>query len=85
MDGTVRTARATRDAILSGTTSAEAVCQAALERIAAIDGTLHAFQLVAGERAMARARELDRRDTPAGPLHDRADGLDGDGYRPGGT
>lgn len=63
------TARAVRDAILQGTTSAEAVCEAALARIGAADADLHAFHLVDAERALTRARALDRQSGPRGPLH----------------
>jgi aspartyl-tRNA(Asn)/glutamyl-tRNA(Gln) amidotransferase subunit A len=63
------TARAARDAIVAGTTTAEAVCVAALETIAAANPTLHAFHHVDAERALARARALDRQDGPRGPLH----------------
>lgn len=63
------TARAVRDAITSGAATAEAICQAALDRIAAVDAGLHAFLHVDAERALARARALDRLDAPAGPLH----------------
>jgi aspartyl-tRNA(Asn)/glutamyl-tRNA(Gln) amidotransferase subunit A len=62
-------AAAIRDAIALGSLSAEAACQAALDRIAALDGTLHAFQSVEAGRALARARALDRHGGPAGPLH----------------
>lgn len=63
------TARAIREAIVSGTTSAESVCEAALARIAAVDDGLHAFHLVDAERALERARMLDRQDHAPGPLH----------------
>lgn len=63
------TAREIRAAILSGATTAEATCEAALARIAEADTTLHAFHLVDADRARARARALDRADAPAGPLH----------------
>lgn len=63
------TARSVRDAILAGTTTAEAVCEATLERIAATDPALHAFHLVDADRARARARSLDVADRPRGPLH----------------
>jgi aspartyl-tRNA(Asn)/glutamyl-tRNA(Gln) amidotransferase subunit A len=63
------TARAVRDAILAGTTTAEAVCEAALERIAATDPALHAFHLVDADRARQRARKLDAATGPRGPLH----------------
>ena len=63
------TARGIRDAILSGATSAEAVCEATLSRIASVDAHLHAFHLVAADRARAQARALDASATPRGPLH----------------
>jgi len=63
------TAAALRAAIAARELSAEDACRAALDRIAAIDGPLHAFQHVAADRAIARARELDRLASPAGPLH----------------
>jgi aspartyl-tRNA(Asn)/glutamyl-tRNA(Gln) amidotransferase subunit A len=49
--------------------SAEEACRQALDRIAATDGPLHAFQHVAAERALERARTLDRHASPTGPLH----------------
>ncbi len=52
-----------------GDFTAEAVCRAALDRIAREDAGLHAFQLVCAERAIARARDLDRATTSRGPLH----------------
>jgi aspartyl-tRNA(Asn)/glutamyl-tRNA(Gln) amidotransferase subunit A len=63
------TAIAIRDAIAGRRLSADAACQAALDRIAALDGTLHAFLSVDAERALARARDLDRAAHPVGPLH----------------
>jgi aspartyl-tRNA(Asn)/glutamyl-tRNA(Gln) amidotransferase subunit A len=60
---------AVRDAIVSGRFTAEAVCRSALDRIAAVNGDLHAFHLVEGERALARARALDAGPSPVGPLH----------------
>jgi aspartyl-tRNA(Asn)/glutamyl-tRNA(Gln) amidotransferase subunit A len=64
-----RTATALREAIAKRELSAEEVCRAALDRIATVDRPLHAFQFVAGDRALDRARALDRLDSPAGPLH----------------
>jgi aspartyl-tRNA(Asn)/glutamyl-tRNA(Gln) amidotransferase subunit A len=58
-----------RDAIVSGRTTAEAACRAALDRIEADGDRLHAFQHVASERALARARALDRLADSPGPLH----------------
>ena len=63
------TVRAWREAVASGATSAEAACQAALDRIDASHGTLHAFRDVSAERALTRARALDRQAGPKGPLH----------------
>ncbi|MCC7008582.1 MAG: Asp-tRNA(Asn)/Glu-tRNA(Gln) amidotransferase subunit GatA [Acidobacteria bacterium] len=63
------TARALRDAIASRAISAEAACRAALDRIAATDNRLHAFHEVHAEKALSRARALDRLPGPAGPLH----------------
>ena len=54
-------ARAIRDAVASGSISATEVCRAALDRIAATDGGIHAFHTVAAEQALARAAEIDRR------------------------
>jgi aspartyl-tRNA(Asn)/glutamyl-tRNA(Gln) amidotransferase subunit A len=56
-------------AIAAGATTAEAVCAAALARIAALDGSLHAFQQVTAERALTQARALDRGGRLVGPLH----------------
>ena len=57
-------ARDVREAIGSGRASAVEVCRAALDRIAAVDPALGAFRVVAAERALARAADLDAR--PAG-------------------
>lgn len=58
-----------RTALDRGETSAVAICQQTLDRIAADDGGLHAFQHVSAERALARAQTLDRTTAPRGPLH----------------
>jgi aspartyl-tRNA(Asn)/glutamyl-tRNA(Gln) amidotransferase subunit A len=50
-----------REAIRSGRTSAQEVCQAALTRIEAANPTLNAFHTVDAERALARAAALDAR------------------------
>jgi aspartyl-tRNA(Asn)/glutamyl-tRNA(Gln) amidotransferase subunit A len=63
------TATATRDAIARREVSAREVSAATLDRIAAIDPKLHAFQMVNREGALARAEALDRAGAPAGPLH----------------
>src|SRR5262245_39753847 len=64
-----QSARALSDAIRSGSLSAEEACRTALDRIQAVNGSLAAFRLVDGDRALARARELDRQGRSAGPLH----------------
>jgi aspartyl-tRNA(Asn)/glutamyl-tRNA(Gln) amidotransferase subunit A len=59
-----------REAVGNGDMSARDVCEASLAQIAAEDPTLHAFNLVASERALARAAALDRQaPTEHGPLH----------------
>jgi aspartyl-tRNA(Asn)/glutamyl-tRNA(Gln) amidotransferase subunit A len=64
-------ARVIRDEIAAGTVSAVDVCRAFLERIEAVNPSLNAFNLVAAERALARAGEIDRQRAQgisAGPL-----------------
>jgi aspartyl-tRNA(Asn)/glutamyl-tRNA(Gln) amidotransferase subunit A len=64
-------ARAIRDQIAAGKVSAVEVCRAFLERIEQVNPTLNAFNLVAADRALARADDLDRRRAKgesAGPL-----------------
>ena len=63
------TIRDTRDAIRSRERSAVDVCRDALDRIAALDPELHAFNTVVRDRALARAEAMDRdparwRDAP---------------------
>jgi aspartyl-tRNA(Asn)/glutamyl-tRNA(Gln) amidotransferase subunit A len=58
-----------RDAILRREVSAVEVCRAALDRIGATDGPLHAFLHVDAEGALARATRLDAERRPDGPLH----------------
>jgi aspartyl-tRNA(Asn)/glutamyl-tRNA(Gln) amidotransferase subunit A len=53
------TAAAISRAIRSGQTSAVEVCTAALERIRATDGPIHAFHRLSAESALARAAALD--------------------------
>jgi amidase len=57
----VPTALETVAAVRAGTTTARAAVQASLDRIAAVDGRLGAYQVVRTERALAEADELDRR------------------------
>jgi aspartyl-tRNA(Asn)/glutamyl-tRNA(Gln) amidotransferase subunit A len=63
------TAVALREAIRRGALTAETACQAALDRVAAVDPVLHAFQSISAEQALARARALDQAGRPTGPLH----------------
>jgi aspartyl-tRNA(Asn)/glutamyl-tRNA(Gln) amidotransferase subunit A len=63
------TATGLRDAIAAGTLSAEEACRDALARIAARNPDLHAFHTVEADRALARARTLDRQTEGRGPLH----------------
>ena len=58
MDGS---ARALRDDIAAGRVSAVDVCRAALDRIEAVNPSLNAFNLIAADRALARAADIDRR------------------------
>src|SRR5688572_14176516 len=52
-------ARAIRDAVIARRVSAVDVCRAALDRIAEVDGQVHAFLTVSAESALARAAALD--------------------------
>ena len=70
---------ALRDRILSGKTSAAAVCRDASARIHAHDRAIHAFQSLMTDRAMARAEEIDR-----DPGRFRGRALAGDGWELGG-
>jgi amidase len=65
----VPTAVETVAAVRAGTTTARAATEAALARIAAVEGLLGAFQVVRGEKALAEADALDgRRDLAELPL-----------------
>jgi len=58
--------------IITGETTAAAVCEEHLERIKAIEPKLSAFNTVTAERALDRARALDAQQQaggPLGPLH----------------
>jgi aspartyl-tRNA(Asn)/glutamyl-tRNA(Gln) amidotransferase subunit A len=61
MDGPID-AYAIREAVAKRECSAVDVCRAALDRIAALDPPLNAFRAIAGERALARAAELDTQE-----------------------
>jgi len=57
--------------LAKGVTTASAVTESCLARIAALEPGLHAFAHLDAERALAQARELDRRrqhGLPGGPL-----------------
>ena len=56
-----QTASEIRRAVAAGRASAADVCEAALERIRALDGQIGAFRTVDADRALSRAAELDRR------------------------
>jgi aspartyl-tRNA(Asn)/glutamyl-tRNA(Gln) amidotransferase subunit A len=61
--------RAIRDAVRRGERSAADACRAALARIEAVEPSVHAFNTVVAERALARAEAIDRdprawRDAP---------------------
>ena len=65
------TATTIRNDIAAGRLSAVEACRAALDRIATVNASLNAFNLIAGDRAIARADEIDRRRAagePSGPL-----------------
>jgi len=66
------TAAQTAEAIAAKRISAVEVAQAHLDRIAAVDGAVHAFLHVDAEGALAQASRVDAavadRDTPIGPL-----------------
>ncbi|MGH9254383.1 MAG: Asp-tRNA(Asn)/Glu-tRNA(Gln) amidotransferase subunit GatA [Vicinamibacterales bacterium] len=54
-------ARTIRDQVAAGRVSAVDVCRTFLERLQTINGALNAFNLIAADRALARAAEVDRR------------------------
>jgi aspartyl-tRNA(Asn)/glutamyl-tRNA(Gln) amidotransferase subunit A len=60
-----QTAREVRDAVAAGQVSAVEVCESALARIRAVDPLLKAFLTVAGDRALERARAVDREQRSA--------------------
>jgi aspartyl-tRNA(Asn)/glutamyl-tRNA(Gln) amidotransferase subunit A len=54
------TIRSIRDSVRSRSRSATDVCREALGRLAAAEPSLHAFNTVTGDQALARAAEIDR-------------------------
>jgi aspartyl-tRNA(Asn)/glutamyl-tRNA(Gln) amidotransferase subunit A len=60
MSAPVASARAIAGDIASGRVSAVEVCREALDRIANVNATLNAFNLVTNERALERAAQIDR-------------------------
>ncbi len=68
MTAPLRTASAIRDDIAAGRLSAVDACRASLERATAANATLNAFNLIDGERALARAAEIDRQRAAGAPL-----------------
>lgn len=71
-DITELTAVEAADAIARGVASAEDYTTACLERIAAVDGEVHAFAHIDPDHALAQARALDRHKGEGGrigPLH----------------
>ncbi len=65
-------ARKLSQQIVSGETTAVAVCEAHLDRIKAVEPKISAFNTVTTERALDRARALDalqQSGAPLGPLH----------------
>ncbi|MCR6033471.1 Asp-tRNA(Asn)/Glu-tRNA(Gln) amidotransferase subunit GatA [Nocardioides sp. zg-579] len=69
-----RTAAALADALAAGETTSVALTQAHLDRIAAVDGDVHAFLHVDAEAALAQAAESDARRAAGAPAS-RLDGV----------
>ncbi|MCW2767895.1 MAG: aspartyl/glutamyl-tRNA(Asn/Gln) amidotransferase subunit [Nocardioides sp.] len=70
-DWTRKTAAELADALAAGETTSVELTQACLDRIAAVDGAVHAFLHVDAEGALTQARESDARraaGSPASPL-----------------
>ncbi|MBZ5737226.1 Asp-tRNA(Asn)/Glu-tRNA(Gln) amidotransferase subunit GatA [Nocardioides mangrovi] len=68
-DWTRRTAAEIADALAAGEVTSAEVTQAHLDRIAAVDGPVHAFLHVDAEGALAQAAESDARRAAGAPLH----------------
>jgi aspartyl-tRNA(Asn)/glutamyl-tRNA(Gln) amidotransferase subunit A len=69
MDGRLASAISIRDAIRRGEVTAERIVAEALARISDANPRLNAFITIDGDRALARARALDRDPDKAGALH----------------
>jgi len=72
MSAALPTLAAASRALAAGRTSATALVEQSLERIAALDGQLHSFVLLTADRARAAARAADaamKRGKRIGPLH----------------
>src|SRR5262249_4508259 len=54
------TIRETREAVRSGARPPADICRAALSRLRALEPSLHAFNTVLADEAMARAEAIDR-------------------------
>ena len=67
MTATPQTLVEIRDAIAAGETKSTEICSEYLERIAAVDGSLHAFNNVTREQALERAAAIDRSRTEGDP------------------
>ncbi|WP_372594905.1 Asp-tRNA(Asn)/Glu-tRNA(Gln) amidotransferase subunit GatA [Actinotalea sp.] len=68
-DPTRMSAAALAEALTGGELSSVEATTAHLDRIAAVDGALHAFLHVSGEKALATAREVDTRRAAGEELH----------------
>jgi aspartyl-tRNA(Asn)/glutamyl-tRNA(Gln) amidotransferase subunit A len=69
MDLTRLSAAEMSDRLAAKEVSAVEVTQAHLDRIAAVDGEVHAFLHVAGDEALAQARDVDRKRAAGQALH----------------
>jgi len=69
IDLTRLSAAALADALTAGEASSVEATQAHLDRIAAVDGAVHAFLHVSGEQALATAADVDARRAAGEQLH----------------
>ena len=63
-----KTAKEIRDDVAAGTFSAVEACRQVLDRSEALNPKLNAFNLIAADRALARAAEIDRARAAGAPL-----------------